>query len=182
MCFLQHRCVTIGECIGNFFNSQTLYCAIPNSYLTRVTLSCFVSMSTGFTCRLGSTSSTDIGTTFIALYVFFFSSLICCYECALAQVSFMIVQNFGFMYNPVGRTIFLVFVAVLLFQLSDFGKACFAFLLLMLVVQLYVNFAHPKYESYIKKLHYRSHPGLQNQNNGGNPGHNQSPSLMSMFK
>lgn len=44
-----------------------------------------------------STGSTNSSATFLAVYVFFFSTLICCYEVALKFVSVYIVQNFGFM-------------------------------------------------------------------------------------
>jgi COPI associated protein len=72
-----------------------------------------------------ATASNSIANNFLAVYVFFFSMIVCCYEVAIRQVTFIIVQNFGFMYNPVGRSIFLIFVAILLFQLSTMGQVMF---------------------------------------------------------
>lgn len=48
------------------------------------------------------TGSNSVSENFIAMYVFFFSTLICCYELAMRQIAIMIVQNFGFLYNPIG--------------------------------------------------------------------------------
>lgn len=64
------------------------------------------------------TSSSSVSTGFISMYVFVFASLLCCYEVGWRQVVFYIVQNFGFMYNPVGRMIFIVFTAILCFEIS----------------------------------------------------------------
>lgn len=99
-------------------------------------------------------SSNSISRNFLAVYVFFFSMMICCYELALKQVAVLIVQNFGFMYNPFGRSIFLMFLAILLFQLSTMGQVMFAILLVMGILQIYVDIRHPKFETYKRTLHY----------------------------
>lgn len=101
-----------------------------------------------------STSSVDISNTFIALYIFLFAILICCFECAFKQAAFIIVQNFGFMYNPIGRFLFLFIVGFLCFELSTFGKVLFAFLIVYGCVYAYVSFKHPKYGKYLRTLHY----------------------------
>lgn len=101
-----------------------------------------------------ATTSNTVATNFLAVYVFFFSALVCCYEVALKQVVIVIVQNFGFLYNPVGRTIFVVFLAILLFQLSIMGMVMFAILLAMGIVQIYVDVKHPKFEKYKQVVHY----------------------------
>lgn len=98
-------------------------------------------------------SSNSVATNFLALYVLFFSCIICCYELAFKQVSIYIVQNFGFMFNPWGRTIFLILVEIMLFQLSTFGQVLFAVLLLAMLVQIYVNFKHKRFERYLRLTH-----------------------------
>jgi hypothetical protein len=97
--------------------------------------------------------SNSLSTNFLAVYVLFFSTLICCYEVAFQSISRMIVQNFGFMYNPIGRTIFLVLVAIMLFQLSTMGKVIFAFLLLSMLVQIYVDVKHKNFEKFVRLNH-----------------------------
>lgn len=107
--------------------------------------------------NLGS-SSNSVSTNFLAIYVFFFSCLICCYELAFKQVAYHIVQNFGFMYTAVGRSIFLTFVAILCFQLSTMGMVMFALLVVMGAVQVYVNFRYPQFEAYMRNLHFKGAP------------------------
>ena len=69
-----------------------------------------------------SLGTNDLALLFIALYVWFFAVLIFCFELALSVVSKQIAENFGFMYNPLARTIFLVFVMMLCFELGLLGK------------------------------------------------------------
>jgi len=97
--------------------------------------------------------SNSVSTNFLALYILFFSCIICCYELAFKQVSIYIVQNFGFMFNPWGRTIFLILVEIMLFQLSTFGQVLFAVLLLAMVIQIYVNIKHKRFERYLRLTH-----------------------------
>lgn len=101
-----------------------------------------------------SVTSPSLSATFIALYLTVFSCLICCFELAIRQVALFIVQNFGFMYNAPGRIIFLILVAVLFFQLSIMGKVVFSIIVIWGIVNVYVNYKHPKYNMYLKKLHF----------------------------
>ena len=110
------------------------------------------------------TGENNVSENFIAIYVFFFSTLICCYELAMRQIAMMIVQNFGFLYNPIGKVIFLSFVGILLFQLSTMGIVVFCFLVIGGLVQIYVNFKHPKYQTYMRATHYH---GALNVSSGG---------------
>ena len=66
----------------------------------------------------------------------------------------IIVSNFGFMYNPAGKFIFMIFVASLLFWLSILGKIVFALLVAVMLTQIYVHYAFPKYELFMKKTHF----------------------------
>lgn len=117
---------------------------------------------TGLYNVLSSSTSVSVSTLFLALYVFFFAVMICCFECGLKAATMAIVQNFGFMYNPIGRFFFMLFVAFLCYELSVLGKICFALLIVELGVQLYVYATHPYFATYMQKLHYydKVRPGL----------------------
>lgn len=112
-------------------------------------------------------ASNSVSTNFLAVYVFFFSMIICCYELALKQAAVLIVQNFGFMYNPVGRSIYLVFLAILLFQLSTVGKVMFAVLIIMGILQIYVDIRHPKFETYKRTMHFYNKASATKKTNKG---------------
>lgn len=112
---------------------------------------------TSFYVILSSSSSVSVSTLFIALYVFFFAIMICCFECGLKVATTVIVQNFGFMYNPVGRFFFILFVAFLAYELSVLGKVCFALLLAELAVQIFVYLKYPHFATFMKKSHYYDH-------------------------
>jgi hypothetical protein len=101
-----------------------------------------------------ASSSNEVSTVMLGLYVMFFAILICCFELAFKFATVMIVQNFGFMYNPFGRACFIIFVAIMCFQLSTMGKAMFALLIAQGLLQAYVYCACPHYEAYTRKLHF----------------------------
>lgn len=106
--------------------------------------------------NMAAASSTEIG--FLAFYMFLFSCLICGYELAFKSIAVQIATNFGFMYSFKGRVIFLIFVSIISYQLSVFGKIIFALLLVGICVYAFVCYKHPKFEAYMKHLHY-SHGG-----------------------
>ena len=60
-----------------------------------------------------ATGSYATSTSFIAIYVLFFSTLICCYEVGWSGIASHLVQNFGFLYFPISRFIFLILVSIL---------------------------------------------------------------------
>ena len=63
--------------------------------------------------NLGTASGTSpTSSTFVALYVLFFATLLCCYEVGWSTISIQLVQNFGFLYFPISRFIFLVLVSI----------------------------------------------------------------------
>ena len=96
----------------------------------------------------------NISTLFIALYVFFFSIIICCFELALKGIAKWMAENFGFMYTLTGRILFIVFVAVLCFDLGLFGKIVMGLLLALVCVNLYVFIVFPQYEPWLRQMHY----------------------------
>lgn len=101
-----------------------------------------------------ASSSNQVATVMLALYIMFFAILICCFELAFRFATIAIVQNFGFMYNPYGRACFIIFVAIMCFQLSTIGKVVFALLITEALIQAYVYCICPHYESYTRKLHF----------------------------
>jgi FtsH-binding integral membrane protein len=118
-----------------------------------------------------STSSSDLTTTFLAMYLFVFALLLCCFELAFRQAALVIVQNFGFMYSFKGRSLFLAFVAILSYQISTFGKVMFGAIIAYVLLSLYVYFKHPKFGKYLKTLHYfnrtKSKKPQQQEGGGG---------------
>jgi len=101
-----------------------------------------------------SLGSNDLGVMFMALYVWFFALLIFCSELALKGVAKLIAENFGFMYHPVGRIIFLLFVGVMCFELGLLGKIVMVLLCVASFVHIYVIIIHPAFEEYVRKKHY----------------------------
>jgi cation transport ATPase len=104
----------------------------------------------------------NISTLFVALYVFFFAIIICCFELALKGVAKWMSENFGFMYTLTGRLMFIVFVAVLCFDLGLFGIIVMAALLAAVCVNIYVFMAFPKYEAWLRQKHYEQLKGAVN--------------------
>lgn len=98
--------------------------------------------------------SSTLGRLFIALYVFVFSVIICCFELSLKGIAKFLAENVGFLYTKTGRLIFMVFVAVMCFDLKILGKVCMALLLLLVCVNIYVFFTFPKYEEWLRRKHY----------------------------
>jgi hypothetical protein len=101
-----------------------------------------------------SLGSTDLTLVFIAIYVFFFSLLLCCYELGLQAIAQVIAQNFGFVYNTIPRRIFIVLIAILCFELGLIGKISMGILLASESVHAYVLFKHPKFNYYMKLKHF----------------------------
>jgi hypothetical protein len=99
--------------------------------------------------------SAGIATAFIALYVLFFSIVICCFELSLSFVAKWIATNFGFLYTLSGRILFLTFVAVMCFSLGIFGKIVMGLMFAALVFNIYVLIVFPKFEQWLRIKHYQ---------------------------
>lgn len=108
-------------------------------------------------------AANDMATNLLAFYVLFFSILICCYEISMRMIAIYIVQNFGFLYNPAGRTLFYIFCAFLCWSLSVMGKVAFALLITAIAVRLVVDCKHPKLEQYLMIKHFHGRVDLENQ-------------------
>lgn len=98
----------------------------------------------------------DFNKFFIAFYVFFFAILICCMELALTACARLIASNFGFLYNGIGRGVFLVFIAALSFNLGDIGIAAMAMLLLGVILNIVIVFQFPKYTLWLRRKHFET--------------------------
>jgi hypothetical protein len=105
--------------------------------------------------NIGS-SAVSLANAFLAIYLLFFSCLICCFEIAFKRVTVLLVQNFGFLYSAGGRFLFLSFVAVLCYGLSTLGKIVFALIIAFGFVYLYIVFKHPQLPKYLRAMHYYS--------------------------
>ena len=82
----------------------------------------------------------------LCLYICFFALLICCFETHLAQVSRIIGENFGFLYNVKGRVTFFVLVSFLCFSIGLIGLISGVGLLVAAAYNAYVIYKHPDYE------------------------------------
>ena len=79
-------------------------------------------------------------------HIWFFALLICCFETHLAQVSRIIGENFGFLYNVKGRVTFFVLVSFLCFSIGLIGLISGVGLLVAAAYNAYVIYKHPDYE------------------------------------
>lgn len=91
---------------------------------------------------------TSTSTAVISLYVFSFSVMLCCFETHLKAIAQSIAANFGFLYNPYGRALFLLFIAMLCFGMSNIvsllAGACMC---VNAVFNFYVIWKYPNYDS-----------------------------------
>ncbi|CAN0112292.1 unnamed protein product, partial [Hapterophycus canaliculatus] len=106
---------------------------------------CAVLTVTAFTKLL--LAGVDISGAVLAVYLFAFSCILCCFETHLKVVAKTIAANFGFLYNAKGRAVFLVFVGVLSFSLSTILSAVAGALMLVnAAFNFYVIFTYPEFE------------------------------------
>lgn len=96
----------------------------------------------------------DISKVFISFYVFFFAVQICCFELAIQACARLIASNFGFMYNGIGRGVYLLFVACLAINLGDLGIAAMSAMLLGILLNIVIVFQFPKYTTWLRQKHY----------------------------
>lgn len=99
----------------------------------------------------------DLGLAFFAVYVFVFAILIFCFEVNLSICARPLAINFGFLYTLPGRLLFLLFVAFMLYSLQiPLAYASFAILLAVGILHIVIIFKFPRFEEYLRKLHYYS--------------------------
>uniref|UniRef100_A0A7S2WC07 Uncharacterized protein n=1 Tax=Rhizochromulina marina TaxID=1034831 RepID=A0A7S2WC07_9STRA len=97
-------------------------------------------------------TSSSLSTAVIALYISCFGCLVCCFETHLKQVSIIIADNFGFMYNAKGRFIFMILMATLCMTLNVFGQITGGLMYGVALYNLYVICMHPEYGSETQEL------------------------------
>lgn len=124
------------------------------SYMLRIGFAVCASLM--IIAGLFTLASASLGEAFIALYVIFFGSLICCYEIALPGISKPIAQNFGFMYTKFGRALFLLFMAFLSYGLGLFGIIVMCLLIIGMGVNIYVMYICPKYSEWVRIQHFKN--------------------------
>lgn len=83
----------------------------------------------------------------LAIYIWFFAVLLCCFETHLKQVSKIIGNNFGFLYHVKGRCVFFVLCSMLCFSLGLIGLISGVGLLACAGYNAYVIYKHPEYEA-----------------------------------
>eukprot|EP00904_Undaria_pinnatifida_P004481 jgi/Undpi1/14033/HiC_scaffold_9.g03684.m1 len=92
-------------------------------------------------------SGLDVSGAVLACYLFAFSCILCCFETHLKVVAKTIAANFGFLYNAVGRAIFLVFVGVICFSLDELlAYIAGALMMANAAFNFYVIFKYPEFE------------------------------------
>ena len=114
------------------------------------------STSSNLTSSSISGSSSSIGTIFIALYVFMFAVMMCCFEVGLSMITKCMSENMGFLYTVSGRTVFMCLIAGMCAKLYLFGYIMIAIIAVVLLIHYYLIFQNPKIIQYIFQLHYYS--------------------------
>jgi hypothetical protein len=101
---------------------------------------------------------TSAGLLFFAFYIFIFSLLICCFETQyFAFIAKFLAINFGFMYNIIGRWVFLLFVGFMCYTLGDLGIAAMAALYFAGVCHALLMYKFPIFSTYQRMLHFDMH-------------------------
>ncbi|GMH59077.1 hypothetical protein TL16_g02752 [Triparma laevis f. inornata] len=122
---------------------------VPNvvRYLRLVNLLTSVGVCVlSFVIILGSMGAgADLTKAIMCLYVFCFGIMICCFELQLKAVSQYIAGNFGFFFDAKMRSAFLLFVAMLCFDLGPLGIVCGAALSCISAINLYALCKYPDY-------------------------------------
>mmetsp|Transcript_24044 Transcript_24044/g.24631 ORF Transcript_24044/g.24631 Transcript_24044/m.24631 type:complete len:234 (-) Transcript_24044:147-848(-) len=114
-----------------------------------------------------SLGTNNLATLFLAIYVWFFGLLILCVEIALKIVAKVISENFGFMYNPVMRFLFIFLNMVLCYELGLIGKIVVCLLAVTGCTHIYVAWKHPQFEHVLRKKHFYGDSNSSSSNNNG---------------
>lgn len=91
-------------------------------------------------------TAADVSSLVLGAYISCFGCLMCCFEAHLKQVSILLADNFGFLYNAKGRCLFLLLVGTLCFSLNIIGKITGALTCCVAAFNLYVLVKHPNWE------------------------------------
>eukprot|EP01084_Bolivina_argentea_P161078 280419_1 len=104
----------------------------------------------------------------LSIYLLLFSCLLCCFEVHLKVVAVKIANNFGFLFSPIGRICFLVFIGIICFSFKSLigyiGGGCMCANALF---NGYVLFRYPEvYENEKRVTLEQSAQNLAAQNSG----------------
>mmetsp|Transcript_8353 Transcript_8353/g.14160 ORF Transcript_8353/g.14160 Transcript_8353/m.14160 type:complete len:179 (-) Transcript_8353:92-628(-) len=119
---------------------------------------------TGTKAVIDTDSGDDIGALFIGLYMFLFAVILFVYEVTcvkpIAVVDDFYSKNFGFLYGPVGKGLYLLFISIMAFGVADDdgnpttnGIITGVITLLMSVLHLGCAFRFPEYFDKKEKYH-----------------------------
>mmetsp|Transcript_107925 Transcript_107925/g.232487 ORF Transcript_107925/g.232487 Transcript_107925/m.232487 type:complete len:185 (-) Transcript_107925:105-659(-) len=102
--------------------------ALVNSVMTFVTMGVSVMMAASGALVVGQANSVnDTGVVFIGLYMCLFAAILFLYELIqikpIEKVDRVYKENFGFLYGPNGRGIYMFFTAIIAFGMRDFALA-----------------------------------------------------------
>lgn len=111
-----------------------------------------------FLAAFFSLGSNSLVVVFIALYVWFFSILLFCFELSLSAFTKLISENFGFLYSPIMRSVFHFLLMLLSFELGFIGKLACIGLAVSGIMYVYVVVKHPMYEDVLRRKHYYKVP------------------------
>jgi hypothetical protein len=111
-----------------------------------------------FLAAFFSLGSNSLVVVFIALYVWFFSVLLFCFELSLSAFTKLIAENFGFLYSPVMRSVFHFLLMLLSFELGFLGKLACIGLAVSGIMYVFVIVQHPMYEEVLRRKHYYKTP------------------------
>ena len=86
----------------------------------------------------------------LALYAMSFGCMLCCFELRIKRVSEAIAKNFGFMYNPKGRVVFLLLCGFLMFSLGTImGWIVGAYLCALVPANVYILLKYPALDKHV---------------------------------
>jgi len=89
----------------------------------------------------------DVTVMVMCLYVFFFGMMVCCFELQLKAVARYIAGNFGFFFDAKLRSLFLLFVSMLCWDLGIPGVIMGSALCFLSAINLYALCKYPDYIS-----------------------------------
>jgi len=98
-------------------------------------------------CLLGRMGQPDMAKGTLAVYVFFFSTLLCFFELQLKILIRLIGENFGFLFTAFGRFLFFGCLGMLVLPLGFLGKGFAVICAAFAVVNFIVLLVWPEYTS-----------------------------------
>lgn len=84
-----------------------------------------------------------------------FGVLFLCFESQLKSINKVIIENFGFMFNWIGRALFFVFCGALCFMLNIFGIVVGSITIAVVIFNVFVMCKNPAYFEQIKQDNLR---------------------------